>query len=103
LPEFAQADNQPRIRLDMQKQFYGVQPRAVLVHDCGLAAIVMPSAQEALHRRGQVRVAAVEGDIELGKKERVVTDHAPNAQQRVAQGRALAFALYIGMLGKQLA
>ena len=79
-----------------------MEPGAVLVYHHFLAAVAIPSAQETLHGRGQMRIAALEGVIKLGEEELVVAHHAPDAEHEVAQRRAHSFALDLGMLGEQL-
>jgi hypothetical protein len=56
----------------------------ILVDNDRLSTIMMPAAKKTLHGRSEVGVAALERMIELGKKERVVADHSPHPEQRIA-------------------
>lgn len=102
LPQFPQANDQPCLGLDMQKQFDGMKPGAVLVNNDLFLAIVIPPPQKTLHGGSKMGIAALESIVELGQEEGVVADHAAYTQQGVAQWRAVSFALNFGMLGKQL-
>src|SRR5476649_1620992 len=48
-------------------------------------------------------ITGIEGSIELGQKEAVIADGAPQGQQRIAQWGTIAFAMQVGMLRQQLA
>ena len=103
LAQLAHADDDFRFRRQLQQHLHAMQPGAVLVHHALLAAILVPAAQEALHGRFQMAIAGVEGTVELRQEKRIVADHAPHAQQGIAQGGAIAFAMQVGMLRQQLA
>src|ERR1700722_3040321 len=103
LPQFPYANQQFGSRLDLKQQLDRMEPGPVLVHHRFFVAITIPAAQKALHGRGQMRIAFLERAIELRQKELVVADHAPDAQHDVAQGRAVPFAVNLGMLGEHLA
>ena len=103
LAQFAHADDDFRFRRQLQQHLHAMQPGTVLVHHALLAAILVPATQEALHGRFQMAVTGVEGAIELRQEKRIVADHAPHAQQGIAQGGAIAFAMQVGMLRQQLA
>ena len=87
----------------MQQELYAMQLGAVLVGHHGLLAAAMPSVQKALHRRSEMPVGRVKLHVELREHELIIADEAARRQQGVAQGRAMALAMNLGMLGQQLA
>src|SRR5882757_11508010 len=80
-----------------------MQPSAVLVDHCLLPAIMMPAVQKAPHGGRQMGIAALERVVELRKKKTVIADRSANAQQRIAQRRAMPLTVNVGMLSQQLA
>ena len=63
----------------------------------------MPTAQKSGHRRLQVTIAALKAVIELRQHELVVAEHAPQAEQGIAQRRALPFAINLRVHRQHLA
>jgi hypothetical protein len=102
-PQDTQTHNQLRLGFYVQQHFNGMQPSAVFIHHHRLLTIMVPPTKIALHGRSQVAITGFKRVVELRQKKLVIADHAPDAQQSVAQGTATTFAMDLWVLCQQLA